>query len=91
MILQEQHIALKIYHHNELIKYDVFEIFKDDGVIFKIFHDGEYFFTLIPKMDECLSFELFRADYDIHKPVDWDLYSKIEVSLYSVFLKEMPS
>ncbi len=88
MILLEQNIELKIFHHNKLRDYDVLELLKDDeGMIFKIFYEGDYIFTMIPTMDERLSFELSEFDKDQHTAIDWNLYSKIEVSLYSLFLK----
>jgi hypothetical protein len=86
MILLEQYIELQIYHLNELRKYSVVELLKDDeGVSFKIFYKGDYIFTLIPTMDEFLSFELSAPN----KLIPWDLslYLKIEASLYSIFLK----
>lgn len=92
MILLEQHIVLKVYHNNELRKYDVIEMLKDDeGMSFTVYHHGEYLYTLIPKMSEVLTFHLSDADVYSIILFDWDLYLKIEASLYSVFLKEMPS
>ncbi|MGC4101967.1 hypothetical protein [Ferruginibacter sp.] len=89
MILLEQYIELQIYHHNELRKYNVVELFKDDeGVIFRVFYKDEYVFTLIPTMQDALSFELSDTDRESGMPIEWDLYSKIEAALYSVFLKE---
>lgn len=86
MILLEQNIELQIYHLEELKKYDVVELLKDDeGMIFKIFHRGEYMFTLIPSINEYLTFELSAPNNRF--PMDWNLYLKIEASLYSVFLK----
>ncbi len=94
MILLEQHIVLKIYHEKELKKYDVIEMLKDDeGMSFTVYHHGEYLYTLIPKMTEALTFHLSDADICTTSTLsfDWDLFLKIEASLYSVFLKEMPS
>lgn len=90
MILLEQYIELQIYHFNELRKYNVVELLKDDeGMSFKIFYKGVYIFTLIPTLREFLTFELSDADKD--KPIDWKLYLKIEASLFSIFLKNPPS
>ena len=89
MILLEQYIELKIYHGNKLRKYNVIELFQDDeGVSFKIFYDGAYIFTLIPTMSDLLSFQLSEFDKAEGTIVDWSLYSKIEASLYSIFLKQ---
>lgn len=86
MILLEQYIELQIYHLDELRKYNVVELFKDDeGVSFKIFYKGQYMFTLIPTMQEMLSFKLSEKDKMI--TMDGKLYLKIEASLYSIFLK----
>ncbi len=90
MILLEQYIELRIYHRNELRKYNVLELLKDDdGMSFTIFYKGDYLFTLIPKMKEFLSFELSDADKKTY--IDWKLFLKIEASLFSVFLKNPPS
>ena len=90
MILLEQYIELRIYHLNELRKYNVLELLKDDeGMSFTIFYKGDYLFTLIPKMKEFLSFELSDADKKTY--IDWKLFLKIEASLFSVFLKNPPS
>jgi len=92
MILLEEYLELRIYHHNELKTYDVLEIFTDDeGVIFKILHAGEYLFTLIPVKNISLTFQLSQMDKDMDIDIDWDLYLKIEASLYSIFLNEEPS
>lgn len=92
MILLEQHIVLKIYHEKELKKYDVIEMLKDDeGMSFTVYHKGEYLYTLIPKMSDVLTFHLSDTDVCSTIIFDWDLFLKIEASLYSVFLKEMPS
>ena len=86
MILLEQNIELRIYHLNELRKYNVVELLKDDeGVSFEIFYRGEYMFTLIPSMHEYLTFKLSAPNK--YLPMDWKLYLKIEASLYSIFLK----
>lgn len=86
MILLEQYIELQIYHDNELRKYNVVELLKDDeGMSFKIFYKDIYIFTLIPTLRQFLTFEL--ADADKHKPLDRNLYLKIEASLFSIFLK----
>lgn len=86
MILLEQYIELQIYHLNQLQKYNVVELLKDDeGVSFKIFYLGEYMFTLIPTMQEFLTFALTAPNKLM--PMDWSLYLKIEASLYSIFLK----
>ena len=92
MILLEQYIELKIFHEGRLRKYNVIELFQDDdGVSFKIFYDGAYIFTLIPTMSDLLSFELSYYDKAQGTVVDWSLYSKIEASLYSIFLKQPQS
>ena len=92
MILLEQYIELKIYHQGKLRKYNVIELFQDDeGVSFKIFYDGAYIFTLIPTMSDLLSFELSEYDKAQGTVIDWNLYSKIEASLYSIFLKQPQS
>jgi hypothetical protein len=86
MVLLEQYIELQIYHLNELRKYSVVELLKDDeGVSFKIFYKGDYIFTLIPVMAGFLSFELSASN----KLIAWDLslYLQIEALLYSIFLK----
>ncbi len=90
MILLEQYIELHIYHLNELRKYNVVELLKDDeGMSFKIFYKGTYIFTLIPTLKEFLTFQL--ADEDNNNDLDWGLFLKIEASLYSIFLKGPPS
>jgi hypothetical protein len=92
MILLEQYIELKIYHNQKLRQYNVIELFQDnEGVSFKIFYDGKYIFTLIPTMSDLLSFELSEYDKAEGTFVDWSLYSKIEASLYSIFLKQPQS
>ena len=92
MILLEQYIELQIYHLGELRKYSVIELFKDDeGVIFKVFYQDEYVFTLIPTMQDSLSFELSEFDRSANTAIDWAIFSKVEASLYSVFLKEPKS
>lgn len=86
MILLEQYIELQIYHLDELRKYNLVELLKDDeGVSFKIFYKGKYIFTLIPSMQEMLSFKL--SENDEIMDIDRKLYLKIEASLYSIFLK----
>ena len=90
MILLEQYIELQIYHFNELRKYNVVELLKDDeGMSFKIFYKGAYIFTLIPTLREFLTFELSDTDKEV--AIDWKLYLKIEASLFSIFLKNPPS
>lgn len=90
MILLEQYIELRIYHNNELRKYSVLELLKDDeGMSFTIFYKGDYVFTLIPKMTDCLGFEL--SDTDKNTYIDVKLFLKIEASLFSVFLKDPQS
>jgi hypothetical protein len=86
MILLQQYIELQIYHFRELRKYNVVELLKDDeGMSFKVFYKGDYIFTLIPTMNEFLTFELSAPN----KLMRWDLslYLKIEASLFSIFLK----
>lgn len=86
MILLEQNIELQIYHLNELRKYNVVELLKDDeGMSFEISYKGEYMFTLIPEMKEHLMFQLSAPNKRFM--MDWKLYLKIEASLYSVFLR----
>ncbi len=86
MILLEQYIDLKIYHDNELRRYNVVELFRDDdGMSFKIFYKGVYIFTLVPTMRESLTFKLSDADRMMN--IDRSLYSKIEASLFSIFMK----
>lgn len=85
MILLEQSIELKIYHNQQLRKYDVVELLEDDkGMSFEIFYKGNYLFTLIPFMNDYLSFKL--SGRDKKNTLDWSLYLKIEASLYSIFL-----
>ena len=89
MILLEQYIELKVYHFNTLKKFNVLEIGNDDeGLCFIVLYRGYYVFTMVPKQDGLQRFELSKFDKEQHMPIDWDLYSKIEVSLYSVFLKK---
>ena len=86
MILLEQYIELQIYHLKELRRYNVVELLKDDeGVSFKIFYRSQYIFTLIPSMNEYLTFQLSAPNKLL--VMDWRLYLKIEASLYSIFLK----
>jgi hypothetical protein len=86
MILLEQHIELKIYHFNTLRKYDAIEMLKDDeGMSFTIYCQDEYLFTLIPTITDYLTFELSEADKSLN--IDWNLFLKIEASLFSIFLK----
>ena len=90
MILLQQHIELKIYHQNQLRKYKVIELLKDDeGMSFSIFYEGDFLFTLIPKMADFLTFSV----KDIHKLINFNLglYLKIEAALYSVFLTQPQS
>jgi len=88
MILLEQYIELKIYHFDELRKYNVVELFSDcEGVSFKIFNNAECIFTLIPTMKDSLTFELSDFDKENKTCIDWKLYSKIKASLFSIFLK----
>lgn len=90
MILLEQYIELKIYHNKELRKYNVLELLKDDeGMTFTIFYNGDYMFTLIPTMTDCLRFELSPTDKNTN--IDYSLFLKIEASLFSVFLKDPQS
>lgn len=90
MILLEQYIELRIYHNNQLRKYNVLELLKDDeGMSFIIYYNGRYMFTLIPKMTDYLRFELSPSDKNIN--IDLKLFLKIEASLFSVFLKDPQS
>ena len=90
MILLEQYIELKIYHNNELRKYNVVEFLKDDeGMSFKIFYKGDYIFSLVPTMKKFLTFKLSHRNTAIE--FDWRLYLKIEASLFSIFLNNPPS
>jgi hypothetical protein len=89
MILLAQYIELRIYHLKEWRKYNVIELIKnEDEVSYKIFHNEDYIFTLIPKKTTNLSFELSDFDMAMDTIIDWGLYSKIEASLFSIFLKE---
>lgn len=89
MILLAQYIELRIYHFDELQQYHVIELIKNDNeVSYKIFHKDEYIFTLVPRNTSSLSFELSGYDRDMNRDIDWSLYSKIEASLFSIFLKE---
>lgn len=90
MILLEQYIELQIYHFNQLRKYSVIELLKDDeGMSFKIFYEGDYIFSLIPTMRKFLTFKLSHRNTSID--FDWNLYLKIKASLFSIFLKNPPS
>ena len=90
MILLQQHIELKIYHQNEIRKYKVIELLKDDeGISFSIFYEGNLLFTLIPKMDEFLTFSV-KDEYKLAN-FNVSLYLKIEAALYSVFLTQPQS
>lgn len=91
MILIEQHIDLNIYHCKKLKRYEVIQTWKDDFEIsFKVMEEDRYVFTLIIKNDgPC--FELSKLDRELDIEIDWSLYSKIEASLYSVFLRDLPS
>ncbi len=86
MILLEQHIELKIFHGNELRKYDVVELLRDDeGMSFNIFYKERFLFSLIPTLRKFLSFELSGVNKGMS--MDWKLHYKIEASLFSIFLK----
>lgn len=91
MILIEQHIELNIYHQNRLQLYEVIQTWKEDfDIAFKVLHDGNYVFTLVIKNDG-ENFQLSKQDIDLDIEIDWNIYSKIEASLYSVFLRDSPS
>ncbi len=91
MILIEQHIDLNIYHCKKLKRYEVIQTWKDDfEITFKVLNKSLYAFTLIIKNDGS-SFELSKQDRELDIEIDWGLYSKIEASLYSVFLRDLPS
>ena len=85
-------IELGIFHLGKLIKYDVVELFQDNDMLsYGIFHKGKYEFTLVPSNPEWLSFELSEYDKLRDIKLDWDIYSKIEASLYSMFLNDPAS
>lgn len=88
VILHEEHIVLMIYHLNKLKRYDAIEYLTDtEGMSFQLFCNKQYMFTLIPLMKEYLCFEL--SDFDKrYTLIDWNIYSKITASLFSVFLNE---
>lgn len=91
MILIEQHIDLNIYHCKKLKRYEVIQTWKDDfDITFKVLDGDMYVFTLTIKNDGP-SFELSKMDRELDIEIDWGLYSKIEASLYSVFLRDLPS
>ena len=91
MILVEQYIDLNIYHCKKLKRYEVIQTWKDDfEITFKVLDDGLYIFTLIIRNDGAC-FELSKLDRELDIEIDWSLYSKIEASLYSVFLRDLPS
>ena len=92
MILLEQHIELRIYHFNKLRTFDVLETMTDeDDINFKILYRGDYIFSLVPKKGFQLEFELSQLDKKLDIAIDWNLYSKIEASLYSIFMVAIPS
>ncbi len=88
MILLEENIELMIYHRNKLRKFNAIELLCDtEGMSFQIFEKKQYMFTVIPLMRDSLSFEL--SDFDKQFTViDWNIYSKITASLFSIFLKD---
>jgi len=89
MILLEQNIEILIFHLDEVKRYDVIELHKDDeGVSFTIFYSDIYLFTLIPKMEDSLSFTLSETDAGRMNRIDRGLYLKIKASLYSLFLNQ---
>ena len=91
MILIEQHIGLNIYHNKKLESYEVIQTWKEDfDVAFKVLFKGNYLFTLVIRND-CRQFELSQRDIDLDVEIDWQIYSKITASLYSVFLKHQAS
>jgi hypothetical protein len=91
MILIEQHIGLNIYQNKKLESYEVIQTWKEDfDVAFKVLHKDNYLFTLVIRND-CRQFELSKRDIDLDVEIDWQLYSNITASLYSVFLKDQPS
>ena len=91
MIITEQHIDLNIYHHHQLQPYEVVQTWKEDfDISFKVLHKGLYVFTLIIE-NEGRGFKLSDLDKELNIEIDWNLYSKIEASIYSVFLRDNPS
>lgn len=91
MILLEQHIAINIYHQQQLQHFNVFEILTDAGILsFKVMKDGKYYFTLTGENENNI-FRLFLSAEDVNIDIDTELLSKIKVSLYSVFLNEKAS
>ena len=92
MILLEKHIELKIYHQHQLKGYNVVQLLTAKGeIFFKIFLNDHYLFTLLLIDNDSIGFELSKLDKDLDIDIDWALYAKIEASLYSVFLTEIPS
>ena len=93
MILLEQYIEISVYHESKLQRFNVMEVLTDDGELsFKVLQNSEYFFTLTGKTDSNLfRLELSERDRQLDIDIDWNLLSKIKVSLYSIFLNEQPS
>ena len=91
MIVTEQHIELNIYHQHQLQRYEVIQTWKEDfDIDFKVLYKGLYIFTMVLK-SEGKGFELSNLDRELDIEIDWKLYSKIEASIYSIFLRGNPS
>lgn len=89
MILLKHYIDLKVFHFNTFIDFKVIEVLQEDSCIsFQIFYNGRYFFTLVPAKKKNGSFELSLFDKMKKTAIDWDLFSKIEISLFAILLRE---
>lgn len=89
MILLKHYIDLKVFHFNTFIDFKVIEVLQEDeGVSFHIFYKKRYFFTLVPRKSKAVCFELSAFDKLRKTVIDWDLFSKIEISLFAILLKE---
>ncbi len=93
MILLEEYIDLKIVHYGTLMQFDILKRLSDNGVIsFKVLYNNEYVYTLVTRNDPVFfGLELSATDSELLAGIDRELYAKIVVSLYAVFLNEEPS
>jgi hypothetical protein len=93
MTLLELKIAMSISHRGRLDKYYVVEALNDhDETCFIVINNNNYVFTLVPKKENVSRFELSKFDINRNEhDLDRELLAKIEASLYSIFLEEMPS
>ncbi len=93
MILLEQHIAISIYHQQNLLHFDVMEILTDDGnLIFKVMKQNEYYFTLTGKNEKnAFRLELSKRDRDVEVDINYEIFSKIKIAVYSVFINDKAS